>query len=810
MIENENKDMQNTTLHDNISHEQGEFLALLPLKNVVILPKSIIPIIVGRSSSIQAVEFALKNEKTIFISAQKDQTVENPGISDVYTYGTRSTILQVMRMPNGALKILAEGICRARIVQSQEFSSFIGVVTENLPTTSLEDTTELQALWRQLKTLYIAYAKLKEAPTDLIVSVKTAQDIDYIADTIAVHINLSFDERQQLLEMPDLKNRILHISQFLTKEIDILETEQRIRGRIQNQVEKSQREYYLTEQIKAIQKELGREDQSLEIAQIRSKMKGLHLPKEAFDRVEKELKRLEQMPPLSSEAVVSRHYIDWIISLPWHKTSKDTISLMQAEKILNKNHAGLLKAKERIIEFVAAKKFSKSLQRSPIICLVGPPGVGKTSLAQSIADSSNREFIRISLGGIKDEAEIRGHRRTYIGALPGKIIQAMKKAKTVNPVILLDEIDKMSRDMHGDPASALLEVLDPEQNKNFVDHFLDLEYDLSNVMFIATANMIEGIPYPLFDRMEIITLSGYTEDEKIDIAKKFLIPKGLKEYGLKSQQCKIPEAILKLVVSEYTKEAGVRQLERVLTKLMRKAIQVLLKNPKTNTVIVTTDLIKEWLGHPKYKKTSLSHVNNKTGIATGLAWTELGGDMLEIETSILPGKGSVTLTGQLGEVMQESAQAALSYIRARSNEFGLSRSFYSNKDIHLHIPEGATPKDGPSAGITMCCALISELTQIPLAPHLAMTGEITLQGRVLGIGGLKEKLLAAKQHDIKKVIVPQENFDDAQDVLKETNLEGIEIVYVNTMDDVVAHAFEKKPFKPKPKIKKKKTTKKTT
>ena len=811
MIENENKDLQSATLTDGVNLGQEEFLALLPLKNVVILPKSIIPIIVGRSSSIQAVEFALKNEKTIFITAQKDQSVENPGISDVYTYGTRSTILQVMRMPNGALKILAEGICRARIVQSQELSSFLGVITEDLPTTSLEDTTELQALWRQLKTLYISYAKLKEAPTDLVVSVKTAQDIDYIVDTIAVHINLSFDERQNLLEMADLKGRIMHISQFLTKEIDILETELRIRGRIQNQVEKSQREYYLTEQIKAIQKELGREDQSIEIAQIRSKMKSLHLPKEAFERVEKELKRLEQMPSLSSEAVVSRHYIDWIISLPWHKTSKDTISLTQAEKILNKNHAGLLKAKERIIEFVAAKKFSKNLQRSPIICLVGPPGVGKTSLAQSIADSCNREFIRISLGGIKDEAEIRGHRRTYIGALPGKIIQAMKKTKTVNPVILLDEIDKMSRDMHGDPASALLEVLDPEQNKNFVDHFLDMEYDLSKVMFIATANMIEGIPYPLFDRMEIISLSGYTEDEKVDIAKKFLIPKGLKEYGLTTQQCKISEPILRVVVCEYTKEAGVRQLERVLTKLMRKAIQVLLKNPKSNAVTVTADLIKEWLGHPKYKKTNLSNASNKTGIATGLAWTELGGDMLEIETSILPGKGSVTLTGQLGEVMQESAQAALSYIRARSNEFGLSRSFYSNVDIHLHIPEGATPKDGPSAGITMGCALLSELTNTPIVPHLAMTGEITLQGRVLGIGGLKEKLLAAKQHDMKKVLVPHENFDDAQDVLKETNLDGIEIVYVNTMDDVVAHAFAKKPFKQKqkPKAKKKKPTKKT-
>lgn len=798
MIENEK--IQPATTQD-ISEKTDTFLALLPLKNVVILPKSIIPIIVGRESSIQAVEFALKNEKSIFITAQKDPATEDPRENDVYQYGTRSTILQVMRMPNGALKILAEGICRARSLKTESLGDFLGVYTEDLPTTNTGDSVELKALWRNLKDLYSSYAKLKEVPTDLLTNVRTAQDIDYITDTIAVHINLSFDERQHILETCNLKERIMFLSEFLTKEIDILETEQRIRGHIQDQVEKSQREYYLTEQIKAIQKELGREDLSIEVAQIRSKLKSLQLPKDAHERVEKELKRLEQMPPLSSEAVVSRHYIDWIISLPWHKTSKDTISLHQAEKILNKSHAGLGKAKERIIEFLAARKFSSNLTRSPIICLAGPPGVGKTSLAKSIAESCKREFIRISLGGIKDEAEIRGHRRTYIGALPGKIIQAMKKAKTVNPVILLDEIDKMSRDLHGDPASALLEVLDPEQNKTFIDHFLDTEYDLSKVMFISTANMIEGIPYPLFDRMEIISLSGYTEDEKMDIAKKFLIPKGLQEYGLTSEQFKIAPAILRTIVSEYTKEAGVRHLERVLTKLMRKVIQVLLKTPTTRTVQITPERVIEWLGNPKFKKTILSEKN--IGIATGLAWTELGGDILEIETSAISGKGNLTLTGQLGEVMQESAQAALSYIRIRSTEFGLSKSFHSSKDIHVHIPEGATPKDGPSAGITMCCALISELTKTPLLPHLAMTGEITLQGRVLAIGGLKEKLLAAKQHGITKVIVPHENYDDAQEVLKETGISSIEVVYAKTMDDVVTHAFAKSPFKL---IKKKKKT----
>ncbi len=782
-------------------------LALLPLKNVVILPKSIIPIIVGRASSIAAVEYALKHNNTIFITAQKHPDVEHPTQEDVYSYGTRSTILQVMRMPKGTLKILVEGICRAKIVKAESVESFITVETEDLPTTGLHKTVELEALWRQLRTLYVKkYAQLNpKLPTDLMGHVKSPEDMDNVVDTLAVHLNLTFEERQEILELADLHERIIKLCTCIQREIDILETEERIRGSVQKQVEKNQREYYLTEQMKAIQKELGRDDTSVEISQIRGKIKGLGLSAEAREKVEKELRRLEQMPPLSSEAVVSRHYIDWIISLPWNKVSKDNISLDEAEAILNKNHAGLKRAKERIIEFLAAKKFSQSFERSPIICLIGPPGVGKTSLGHSIAEALGREFVRISLGGVKDEAEIRGHRRTYIGALPGKIIQSMKKARTANPVILLDEIDKMSSDFHGDPSAALLEVLDPEQNRSFVDHFLEIEYDLSKVMFIATANHLDGIPYPLFDRMERIILSGYTDVEKAEIARSFLIPKNLKEYGLKPRQFTLPDDILKKIISEYTKEAGVRQLERVIAKLMRKSIQILLKNPKTKSVTVSTELLKEWLGHPRFKKTVLDTEADRIGLATGLAWTEVGGDILEIEVTVLPGKGGLTLTGQLGEVMQESAHAALSYIRSRAEKLGLKEGFYASKDIHVHIPEGATPKDGPSAGITMCTALVSALTKNPTRPDVAMSGEVTLRGRVLAVGGLKEKILAARQQEMKTVLVPEENRDDIEEIMKDIGTtDHLEIIYVKNMDEVLKDALLNDPFdhsKPKKKAK---------
>ncbi len=814
-IKNEFKNEKTLTSAD---VETESVLPLLPLKNVVLLPKSILPIIVGRASSVNAVEAALKGSKIIFVTAQKDPDIEFPAEADLYVYGTRALILQTMRMSNGSLKILVEGLSRGKFTYLEETADdFMQVHCTKIETPELSQTADFKASWRTFQSLYDQYTKLNDKiPQDLLSLGKTFEDIDYIVDTTAVHLNLIFDDRQEILETIDLKKRLLKICTLLKKEVEILEIEGRIRGRIQTQVEKNQREYYLTEQIKAIHKELGREDQQSELTQLRDKIKDLGPSKEAMEKVDKEIKRLEQMPPLSSEAVVSRHYIDWISSLPWSKSTKDRISLTKAEDILNAHHAGLKKPKERIIEFLAAKKFSTELDRSPIICLVGPPGVGKTSLAKSIADSLGREFVRIALGGIKDEAEIRGHRRTYIGALPGKIIQAMKKAKSINPVILLDEIDKMAMDVHGDPAAALLEVLDPEQNKGFVDHFLDLEYDLSHVMFITTANHMDGIPYPLFDRMEIINLAGYTTHEKLLIAKNFLIPKNLKLYGLAAKECKISLEILSTLITDYTKEAGVRQIERLIAKLMRKVIQILLKEekPKIVSVTVTQELLREWLGHPPFKLQKLADQEH-IGLATGLAWTELGGDVLETEVSVVPGKGSLTLTGQLGEVMQESAQAAFSYIRSKTTDLHIPSKFNNIKDIHIHLPEGATPKDGPSAGITMCAAIVSALTKNPIKPHVAMTGEITLRGRIIGVGGLKEKLLAAKQHGIKTIIFPKENEEDVKDIIKDLGESvACEFIFVSTMDEVLQAVLTNNPFvqpqkkrtlslpKPKPSLKK--------
>ncbi len=597
---------------------------------------------------------------------------------------------------------------------------------------------------------------------------------------------------------------MIDLTILLKNEIDILQVEQRIKGRIQDQVEKNQREYYLTEQIKAIHKELGREDQMEEVHELRMQLKALKLPTHVAEKTDKELTRLEQMPTMSAETSVSKNYLDWIINLPWHKTSKDSISLKQAEAMLEKQHAGLKKAKERIIEFIAAKKFAKDLKRSPIICLAGAPGVGKTSLASSIAESLGREFVRISLGGVRDEAEIRGHRRTYIGAMPGKIMQAMRKAKTVNPVILLDEIDKMSRDHTGDPSSALLEVLDPEQNRTFVDHFIDVEYDLSQVMFIATANMIDAIPYPLYDRMEIITLSGYTQKEKLFIANKFLIPKHLKEHSLAKKQFKISNETLLRIIDEYTQEAGVRQLERTITKLIRKTIQELLNKGEDKVINITNDTVQTWLGYPKFKKASLNK-GSRIGIATGLAWTEMGGDVLEIEVALLPGKGGFTLTGQLGEVMQESAQAALSYIKANATRLKIAQSMFNSKDIHIHLPEGATPKDGPSAGISMCSALVSVLTGIPIKPNIAMTGEITLRGRVLGVGGLKEKILAAQQYGMSDVILPKSNENDIKEFADD--IENVTLFFADQMDEVLEKVLEQNPFTRKVKVAQDKTKK---
>jgi ATP-dependent Lon protease len=781
-------------MEENIKHGAAVFLPVLPLKNVIAIPKSIIPVVVGRDMSIRAVDMAMRSNKEVFVTAQKSIDTENPGPDDIYKVGTRAVILQVARMPNGTLKILIEGISRARVIDVKMVEGFMGVFSEDLKTTPLAHTPENEALWRNLFDLFKEYVHQSEkVAADVLGLFHGLDDLDHLTDTVAVQMHLSIAERQELLETIDIKERAIRLSVLLQKEIEILKAEKNIRKRVQSQVEKHQKDYYLTEQMRAIQRELGRDEYQNELEEIRKKAKKLKLPAEAMDKVDAELRRLEQMQPSSPEAAVSRNYVDWVLNVPWQTTTKDNVSMSEAEKILNSSHAGMKKAKERIIEFLASKKFAgEKLKRSPIICLAGPPGVGKTSLGQSIAETLGRPLVRISLGGVRDEAEIRGHRRTYIGAMPGKIIQAMKKAKVMNPVVLLDEVDKMSMDFRGDPSAALLEVLDPEQNKSFVDHFLEVEYDLSRVMFITTANVMDNIPYPLLDRMEIISLSGYTDQEKLEIAQKFLLPRLLKEHDLKDSQVVISEKIIKKIIDEYTKEAGVRQLERVLAKLLRKGILLLLKGKKNTIVTVTEELVEEWLGAPIFRKDERK-LEETVGVATGLAWTEVGGDVLDVEVTVMKGKGTLTITGQLGEVMQESAQAAMSYIRSRAKDFGLKDNFYADVDIHIHVPEGAIPKDGPSAGITMAVTLTSALTHVPVRRDVAMTGEVTLRGRVLQIGGLKEKLLAASRFGIIKAIVPKSNAKDVKEFEHELD-KSLKIVYVEHMDEVLKEALVRKPY----------------
>lgn len=798
----------NNSVKEQIALEEPMFLPVLPLKNLVALPKSIIPVVVGRDFSIKAVDYAMAANKQVFVTAQKSVDTEKPTVDDVFVYGTRAVILQVARMTNGTLKILIEGVARSRIVEVTRNDDFLGVIAQDLPSVPVESSTETKALWRNLFELFKEFVGLNEkvAP-DIIHLFKGPEDLDYLADTVAVQVYLDFNERQEILEELDLKQRVLRLAALLKNEIEILKAEQNIKKRVQSQVEKHQRDYYLNEQIRAIQRELGREDYQEELNEIRKKAKANKISKEALDKVENEIKRLEQMQPMSPEASISRNYIDWLVSLPWHKQTKDKLTLTQAEEMLEKSHSGMKKAKERVIEFLAARKFAKdALTRAPILCLVGAPGVGKTSLAQSIADALGRKMVRVSLGGVRDEAEVRGHRRTYIGAMPGKIIQIMKKVGVTNPLIVLDEIDKMAMDFRGDPASALLEVLDPEQNKDFADHFLEVGYDLSKVMFVTTANVVDNIPYPLLDRMEVIYLSGYTDQEKFDISKRFLLPKLFKEHALDITNINFSDALIKDVISEYSKEAGVRQLERLLAKIIRKCIQELLHDEKRKVVEVTSTLIEKWLGPAPFRKNERKH-EDAVGVVTGLAWTEVGGDVLEIEVTILKGKGALTLTGQLGEVMQESAQAAMSYTRSRAKELGLKENFYADVDIHVHIPEGAIPKDGPSAGITIATALISALTKIPIKKSVAMTGEVTLRGRVLAIGGLKEKLLAAKRFEKTTVIIPKVNNKDLQEFKHEIG-DDLEIVLVETMDEVLLAALTKSPFEVAPKKVKKATTKK--
>lgn len=788
------------------------FLPVLPLKNVIALPKSIIPVIVGREISIKAVEHALKATKEIFVTAQKHPHIENPTINDLFSYGTRAVILQVAKLPNGTLKILIEGIARSKIVSIDEsITDFFAVHAEDQHSTGVLTAAESKALWRGLNTLFKEYASLNDKISqDVLNILHDLEDLDYLTDTIAVQVQLDFEEKQEILEISNLKERAMKLSALLKNEIEILRAEESIKKRISSQIEKHQKDYYLNEQIRAIQKELGREDAQQEIDTYKDKAKKLKISAEAKEKIEYECKRLEQMQPSSPEAAISRNYIETLLALPWHKTSKDNVSIKDAEALLEKSHAGMKKPKERIIEFLAAKKFAKEqLTRSPIICLAGPPGVGKTSLAQSIAHALGRPMIRISLGGLRDEAEIRGHRRTYIGSMPGKIIQAMKKAHVINPVIVLDEIDKMSMDFRGDPSSAMLEVLDPEQNKSFSDHFLEIGYDLSQAMFVATANVIDNIPHPLLDRMEIVSLAGYTENEKLQIAQKFLLPKVLTEHGLKKTEVVVSPEILKKVIDGYTKEAGVRQIERLIAKIVRKSIQMRLEDSKLKKITITEEMITQWLGAQKFNN-NIKKSEERIGVATGLAWTEVGGELLEIEVSVLKGKGALTLTGQLGEVMQESAHAALSYIRSRAHDFGLKEEFYSDSDIHIHLPEGSIPKDGPSAGIGLVVAITSALTKTPIAREVAMTGEVTLRGRVLPVGGLKEKLLAAARFGIKKVIVPLENKNDIQEFISELPSDLL-MIYADHMDQVLEHALTKK-LAPAPKKKsvKKKPSSKTT
>ncbi len=785
-------------MNENTIKAEPVVLPVLPLKNLVALPKSIIPVVVGRDVSIQAVNEAMRRDKQVFVTAQRNVDVQNPGADDIYNHGTRAIILQLARMPNGTLKILIEGIVRSRIVEVVQTAEYMSVVAQDLPSDPLKKTPENNALWRNLFDLFKKYVGMSEKiSSEVLTLFHGVEDIDYLTDTIAVQMNLDLLQRQHVLELVDLKERALNLCVLLEKEIEILEAEKSIRQRVQSQVEKHQRDYYLTEQMRAIQRELGRDDFSQEIEELRKKAKGIKLSSEASEKVEAELKRLEGMQPTSPEATVSKNYIDWILSLPWHEKTSDAISMEEAESMLNASHAGLKKAKDRIIEFLASKKFAgKNMSRSPILCLVGPPGVGKTSLAQSIALALGRKMARISLGGIRDEAEIRGHRRTYIGAMPGKIIQAMKKAKVTNPVIVLDEIDKMAMDFRGDPASALLEVLDPEQNKNFSDHFLEIDYDLSKVMFITTANVADNIPYPLLDRMELVFLSGYTEAEKLEIALKFLLPKLRKEHALSEKNIIIDQELIKKMIEEYTKEAGVRQLERVLAKVLRKGILLLLqqKTKRKKSIVVTEKVLEEWLGAPIFRRDDRKR-EDSIGVATGLAWTEVGGDILDIEVTVMKGKGGLTLTGQLGEVMQESAQAAMSFLRSHAKDFGLKQDFYSECDVHVHIPEGAIPKDGPSAGITITTALTSAFTHIPVCRDVAMTGEVTLRGRVLQIGGLKEKLLAAIRCGITKVIVPKSNAQDVKEFEHELD-KKLSIVYAESMDQVLKEALLKDPFSP--------------
>jgi ATP-dependent Lon protease len=770
-------------------------LPLLPLRDVVVYPHLVIPLFVGRAKSVKALELASEHNKQILLVAQKSPNKDEPDASDLYDVGTIATVLQMLKLPDGTVKVLVEGVHRAKIIEFIETEDCFAAKAERIDL-GTDELSETQALMRTVFTQFDQYVKLnKKIPPEILTSLATIDDAGRLADTITAHLSLKLEEKQKILEMFSVSERLEHLLSLLEAEIDILQVEKRIRGRVKRQMEKSQREYYLNEQVKAIQKELGEQDENADFDDLEKRIKSARMPKEALTKVAAEMKKLKMMSPMSAEATVVRNYIETLVNLPWKKKTKISKDLLAAENILDTDHYGLEKVKERIIEYLAVQQRVDKL-KAPILCLVGPPGVGKTSLGQSIAKAINRKFVRVALGGVRDESEIRGHRRTYIGSMPGKVLQSMTKVGVKNPLFLLDEVDKMGQDFRGDPSSALLEVLDPEQNHTFVDHYVEVEYDLSDVMFVATANSL-NIPAPLLDRMEVIRLAGYTEDEKVNIAMRYLLPKQLKTHGLKEDEISVSESTIRDVVRYYTREAGVRSLDREISKICRKVVKELLTskakagNKTARKISVTPRNLDKYLGVQRFDY-GIAAKDNQVGQVTGLAWTEVGGELLTIESVLLPGKGKTITTGKLGEVMQESIQAAMSVVRNRAKRLGIAEDFHEKNDIHIHLPEGATPKDGPSAGIGICTALVSVLTNTPVRADVAMTGEITLRGEVLPIGGLKEKLLAAHRGGIKTVLIPEQNVKDLAEI-PENIKNYLDIHPVKWIDDVLELALEHVP-----------------
>ena len=771
--------------------EVYETLPIVPLRDVVVFPHMMMPFVIGRASSIRALEHALGKDKRIFLAAQHDASIDDPKPDDIYTMGCVANVVQSLKLPDGNIKVLVEGVDRARAVEWKEDKGFYRVVVKMLAKQK-DSSTDVESTMSRVVALFEQYVKLSNnLHYDAMVAAVRVEDPGRLADTISAHLLVGVDEKQNLLEIISPIERLNRIAGILEAEVDKLQVDRRIQSRVKKQMEKAQKEYYLNEKMKAIQKELGRKDEKgNEIDELKKKLESARMPKDVEEKAIQELKRLEVMPPMSAEATVSRNYLDWLIAVPWHKRTRESRDLKRAEEILNTDHYGLEKIKDRILEFLAVRALVKK-PKATILTFAGPPGVGKTSLAKSIARAMNRKFVRLSLGGVRDEAEIRGHRRTYIGAFPGQIIQMMKKAGSVNPDFLLDEVDKMSMDFRGDPSAALLEVLDPEQNHTFLDHYLDVEYDLSHVMFICTANILHTVPQALRDRMEVLQLAGYTEQEKTEIAKRFLAPKAVEGAGLTKANIRFADEAFQTIIQRYTREAGVRNLEREISSICRKVARKVVTEGKGFSEEISDEQVTAYLGVPRYRPT-VTEQSNEIGLTTGLAWTEVGGEILVTEATLMPGRGRLTLTGKLGDVMQESAQAAMSWVRSKTEELGIPKDFNRKSDMHIHVPEGAIPKDGPSAGITLATSLVSALTRIPVRQDVAMTGEITLRGKVLPIGGVKEKVLAAHRAGVKNIILPKDNEKDLADIPKNV-LDTQNLYLVETMDEVLKIALERMP-----------------